>query len=47
MTDSLLVKVKYEGVPKSFRSESITKYALTFGITCWEATQRVYGGKTH
>jgi len=23
----------YEGVSKSFRTESITKYTLTFGIT--------------
>jgi hypothetical protein len=36
----------YEGVSKSFRTESITKYTLTFGIARWEATQRVYGGKT-
>jgi len=27
----------YEGVPKSFRTESITKYTLTFGTTHWEA----------
>jgi hypothetical protein len=35
----------YEGVPKSFRTESITKYTLTFGITHWEATQRVMAAK--
>jgi hypothetical protein len=35
----------YEGVSKSFRTESITKYALTFGITRWEATQRVMAAK--
>jgi hypothetical protein len=26
-------KEKYEGVSKSFRTELITKYTLTFGIT--------------
>jgi hypothetical protein len=36
---------KYEGVSKSFRIESITKYMLTFGITHWEATQRVMAAK--
>jgi hypothetical protein len=36
----------YEGVSKSFRTESMTKYTLTFGITRWEATQG-YGGETH
>jgi hypothetical protein len=35
----------YEGVSKSFRTESITKYTLTFGITCWEAAQRVMAAK--
>jgi hypothetical protein len=30
---------------KSFRTESITKYTLTFGITRWDATQRVMAGK--
>jgi hypothetical protein len=30
----------YEGVSKSFRTESITKYTFTVGITRWEATQR-------
>jgi len=25
----------YEAVSKSYRTESITKYALTFGITRW------------
>jgi hypothetical protein len=35
----------YEGVSKSFRTESITKYTLTFGITRWEATQRVMVAK--
>jgi hypothetical protein len=36
----------YEGVSKSFRTESITKYKLTT-INTREATQRVNGGKTH
>jgi hypothetical protein len=31
----------YEGTAKSFRTESIMKYTLTFGIARWEATQRV------
>jgi hypothetical protein len=35
----------YEGVSKSFRTELITKYTLTFGITRWEATQRVMAAK--
>jgi hypothetical protein len=35
----------YEVVSKSFRTESITKYTLTFGITRWEATQRVMTAK--
>jgi hypothetical protein len=35
----------YEGVSKSFRTESMTKYTLTFGITCWEATWRVIATK--
>jgi hypothetical protein len=33
------------GVSKSFRTESITKYALTFGVTRSEATQRVMAAK--
>jgi hypothetical protein len=36
---------KYEGVSKSIRTESITKHTLTFGITRWEATQRVMAAK--
>jgi hypothetical protein len=39
------LQVKYEGVSKSFRTESITKYTLTFGITRWEATERVMAAK--
>jgi hypothetical protein len=35
----------YESVSKSFRTESITKYTLTFGITRWEAIQRVMEAK--
>jgi hypothetical protein len=35
----------YEGVSKSFRTESITKYNFTFGITRWEATHRVMVAK--
>jgi hypothetical protein len=31
----------YDGVSKSFRTESVTKYTLTFGVTRREATQRV------
>jgi hypothetical protein len=35
----------YEGVSKSFRTESITKYILTKVNTRWEATQRVMAAK--
>jgi hypothetical protein len=35
----------YEDVTKSIRTESITKYTLTFGITHWEATQNVMAEK--
>jgi hypothetical protein len=35
----------YEGVSKSYRSESITKYTLTTRNTIWEATQRVMAAK--
>jgi hypothetical protein len=35
----------YEGVSRSFRTDSITKYTLTFDITRWEATQRVMAVK--
>jgi hypothetical protein len=38
-------QIVYENVSKSFRTDSITKYTLTFGITCWEATQRVMAAK--
>jgi hypothetical protein len=34
-----------EGVSKSFRAQSITKYTLTFDIARWEATQRVMATK--
>jgi hypothetical protein len=35
----------YEYVSKSFRTESIKKYKLPFGITRSEATQRVMAAK--
>jgi hypothetical protein len=35
----------YEGVSKSFRTESITKYMLTSINTRWEATQRLVAAK--
>jgi hypothetical protein len=35
----------YEGVSKSFRTESITKYTLTKINTRWEATQSVNAAK--
>jgi len=35
----------YEGLSKSFRTESITKYTLTFGITRWKATKSVTPAK--
>jgi hypothetical protein len=35
----------YEGVSKSFRTESITKYTPTFAIARWEATRRVMAAK--
>jgi hypothetical protein len=35
----------YEDVSKSFRTVLMTKYTLTFGITHWEATQRVMAAK--
>jgi len=35
----------YEGVSKSFRTESITKHVFTTINTCWEATQRVMATK--
>jgi hypothetical protein len=39
------VSPAYEGVSKSFWTESIIKYMLTFGIILWEATQRVMAAK--
>jgi hypothetical protein len=55
MWDELLLKkyikfdleFMYEGVFKSFRTESITKYMLTTINTRWEATRKGYGGKIH
>jgi hypothetical protein len=35
----------YEGVSRSFRTESMTKYTITFGVARWEATQRVMVAK--
>jgi hypothetical protein len=35
----------YEGVSRSFRTQSITKYTLTTINTGWEATQRVMAAK--
>jgi hypothetical protein len=35
----------YDGVSKSFRTGSMTKYPLTFGITHCEATERVMVAK--
>jgi hypothetical protein len=35
----------YDGVTKSFRTESITKYKLTIIKTRWEATKRVMAAK--
>jgi hypothetical protein len=40
-------RANYDGVSKSFRTESITKYTLTTINTRWEATQRGYGDRTH
>jgi hypothetical protein len=40
-----LIPSLYECVSKSFRTESITKYTLTLGITHWETTQRVMAAK--
>jgi len=36
---------EYEGVSKSFRTESITKYTFRTINTRWEATQRVMAAK--
>jgi hypothetical protein len=44
MFTPLLIK-PYEGVSKSFRTESITKFALTIINTRSEATQRVMAAK--
>jgi hypothetical protein len=40
-----LYVLNYEGVSKSFQTESITKYTLTTINTRWEATQRVMAAK--
>jgi hypothetical protein len=36
---------KHEDVSKSFRTESITKYTHTFGVTRREAIQRLMAAK--
>jgi len=41
ITYNLLLSSVYESLSKSFRTESMTKYTLTLGITRWEVTQRV------
>jgi hypothetical protein len=43
--DSKLVPSTYEGVSRSLRTDSITKYVLTTICTRWEATQRVMAAK--
>jgi hypothetical protein len=44
--ENMALPVRYvRGVPKSFRTESITKNALTKRNTHWEATQRVMAAK--
>jgi hypothetical protein len=42
---SLKQKTIYEGVSKSFRTESITNYTLTTVSTHWGATQRIMAAK--
>jgi hypothetical protein len=42
---SSVTGARYGDVSKSFRTESITTYTLTFGIARWEATQRVMSAK--
>jgi hypothetical protein len=37
----------YEGVSKSFRTESITKYTLYLWYYSLRSNKKVYGGKTH
>jgi hypothetical protein len=44
-TKSQVIAYELVGVSKSFRIESITKYALTTVNTCWEATKRVMAAK--
>jgi hypothetical protein len=44
-TNFIQLQQLYEGVFKSFRTESITKYRLTTINTHWEATQRVMVAK--
>jgi hypothetical protein len=40
-----MIRAIYEGVSKSFRTESITKYTLTTINNCWEAKQRIMAAK--
>jgi len=35
----------YEGVSKSFRTKSITKYTHTYGVTRSETTQKIMAAK--
>jgi len=41
----MAVRFLYEGVSKSFRTESIKEYTLTTINTRWEATRRVMVAK--
>jgi len=42
-----LLHLIYEGVSKSFRTESITKYTLTNNKHSLKSNTRDYEGKTH
>jgi hypothetical protein len=44
-TSVFMKLVTYEVVSKSRRIDTITKYTLTFGNTCWKATQRFMAAK--
>jgi hypothetical protein len=45
MKHAIRPETMYEGVTRSLRTESITKYTLTTVNTTWEATQRVMAAK--
>jgi hypothetical protein len=45
LSQKRLIVIIYESESKNFRTGTITKYTLTFGITRWEATQRVMEAK--